>query len=70
MIRRSYEFSDLRAHLIDNMSQSALVVGTEELGFLVVHFEIHSKYWLPGEDPSPGPVPPFPDGGAGIVAHG
>lgn len=69
MIRRSDESSDLRAHLIDNMSQSASVVGAEELRFLVVHFEIRHKDWLPGEDPSPAPVPPFPDRGAGIVTH-
>jgi len=51
------------------MSQSASVVGAEELRFLVVHFEIRHKDWLPGEDPSPAPVPPFPDRGAGIVTH-
>lgn len=64
------EPSDLRSHLTENMSPNASVVGTKELGFLLIHFKICGKDGLPGEDPSPAPFPPFPYRGACIVTHG
>jgi len=66
VIRSIDEPSDLRAQLIENMSPSAPVMRSKELGFLVVHFEICSEDELPGEDPGPAPVPPCPC----IVTHG
>lgn len=67
---RSDESSDLRAQLVENVSPSAPVVGTDDLGFLLVHLKISGEDGLPGEDPSPAPVPPFPYGGACVVTHG
>ena len=74
-LRKSYvigsdESSDLRAELIEKVSPSAPVVGAKDLGFLLVHFKIPGEDGLPGEDPSPAPVPPFPYGGACIVTDG
>lgn len=57
---RSEESCDLRAHPVENMSPSAPVVGAKQLGFVLVDFEVSGKDGLPGEDPSPAPVPPLP----------
>lgn len=61
MIRIGDSSSDLRPHPANNMFPTPLITGSEQLGFLLIHFKICGKDRLPWEDPGPAPGPPISD---------
>ncbi|KAL6963576.1 hypothetical protein U1Q18_034587 [Sarracenia purpurea var. burkii] len=64
------ELSELGPDLVEDMSPATLVLAAKNGGLFFVHLQICGESWLSGKHPGAAPVPPFPKGTAGVVAHG
>lgn len=62
------ELSEFGPELEEDVSPATSVLRSEDFGFLLVHLEILGEDRFAGEDPGPAPIPPLPDGAAGVIS--
>lgn len=61
--------AELGGDLVEDVAPAALVMAANGGDLLLVHLQIGGEGGFSGEDPAPPPVPPLPDGGAGVFSH-
>lgn len=61
--------AELGGDLVEDVAPAALTVAAEGGDLFLIHFEIGGEGGFTGEDPPPSPIPPLPDGAAGVLAH-
>ena len=66
---RANELSDFGSELEEDVFPTTSVLRSKDFGFLFVHLQIFSEDRFARKDPSPAPVPPLSDGGAGEISE-
>ena len=67
---RSDEPFKLRSDLVEDVSPATLVVAAQNGRLLLVHLQIFGEDGPSRQDPTPSPIPPFPNRSARVLSHG